>query len=70
MELQPTMNLTGNVAGEYGAIDRDTVVQQLMASYETLTRKFFECLDISNFNPVEAKFMRAVGMGTRCLLMN
>jgi hypothetical protein len=70
MELQPTINLIDSIAGEYGATDRDTITQQLMASYETITRKFFECLDISNFYAVEDKFVRAIGIGTGCLLIN
>jgi hypothetical protein len=70
MELQPTINLIESIAGEYGAVDRDAVAQQLMASYETITRKFFECLDISDFYAVEDKFIRAIGIGTGCLLIN
>jgi uncharacterized protein involved in outer membrane biogenesis len=72
MELQPNINFRDSIAGEYGAVDRDAVAQQLMASYETITGKFFECLDISNFYAVEDKFIRAIGIGigTGCLLIN
>jgi hypothetical protein len=70
MELQPTINLMELVAGQYTGTDRDAMVNKLKASYETITRKFFECLDISNFYAVEDKFIRAIGIGTGCLLIN
>ena len=70
MELEPTINLMDSIVGEYGGEDRETIVKELKTSYETITRKFFECLDISNFYAVEDKFIRAIGIGTGCLLIN
>jgi hypothetical protein len=70
MELEPTINLVDTIVAEYPAGDVDEVTRQLKVAYESITRKFFECLDLSNFYAVEDKFIRAIGIGTGCLLVN
>jgi hypothetical protein len=70
MELEPTINLVDAIVAEYPIGDVDEATRQLKVAYESITRKFFECLDLSNFYAVEDKFIRAIGIGTGCLLVN
>jgi hypothetical protein len=70
MELEPTINLIDSIVSEYPAGDTEEITRELKVAYESITRKFFECLDLSNFYAVEDKFIRAIGIGTGCLLIN
>jgi hypothetical protein len=70
MELEPTINLVDSIASNYPSGDGDEIRRALKVEYATITRKFFECLDLSNFYAVEDKFVRAIGIGTGCLLIN
>jgi hypothetical protein len=70
MELHPTSNLIDSIVSEYSLIDSEEAEKSVKKAYEEITKKFFECLDSSNFYAVEDKFVRAIGIGTGCLLIN
>jgi hypothetical protein len=70
MELEPTMHLVDSIAKDHPSGDGDEIRRALKAEYERITLKFFECIDLSNFYAVEDKFIRAIGLGTGCLLIN
>jgi hypothetical protein len=69
-ELQPTTALVEEIVRQNPALDEDSVRAQLDRSYENITRKFFECLDSSNFYDVLKQFVLSIGIGTGCMLMN
>jgi hypothetical protein len=58
------------IAGKNPASDEDGIRAALDKSYGAITRKFFECLDASNFYDVLKQFVLSIGVGTGCLLMN
>ncbi|MDR2341022.1 MAG: hypothetical protein LBD72_01655 [Puniceicoccales bacterium] len=69
-ELKPTDSLVDKIARENDAADVDMIRAQLDVAYEKITKKFFECLDASNFYAVLKQFVLSIGIGTGCLLVN
>jgi hypothetical protein len=69
-ELKPTDSLVEEIARENDAADVDMIRAQLDVAYEKITKKFFECLDASNFYAVLKQFVLSIGIGTGCLLIN
>ncbi|MDR2576443.1 MAG: head-tail connector protein, partial [Puniceicoccales bacterium] len=69
-ELQPTTALVEEIARQNSASDEHAIRSALDVTYETITKKFFECLDSSNFYDVLKQFVLSIGIGTGCMLMN
>jgi hypothetical protein len=68
--LKPTESLIDEIARENDAADVEKIRAQLDVAYEKITKKFFECLDASNFYAVLKQFVLSIGIGTGCLLVN
>jgi hypothetical protein len=69
-ELQPTQELVEWVARKAGFPGEDQIRLQLQVQYDAITKKFFECLDASNFYAVLKQFVLSIGIGTGCLLVS
>jgi hypothetical protein len=69
-DLQPTTKCIELIAEKCTASSIDDIRAELDVIYENITKKFFECLDASNFYDVLKQFVLSIGIGTGCMLMN
>jgi hypothetical protein len=69
-QLRPTINMVREFATRGGFTSIAQAEGVLFGAYDEITSVFFEALDMSNFYAVEDQFVRSIGIGTGCLLIN